>query len=75
MEIGIDSFVAFLPASKQQAFVPASQRMADLLAEVETADRVGLDAFGIGEHHRAEFLDAALPSFWQQQRRARQKSG
>ncbi len=33
--------------------------MADLLAEVETADRVGLDAFGIGEHHRAEFLDSA----------------
>ena len=59
MEIGIDSFAAFLPESKHQAFVPASQRMADLLAEVETADRVGFDAFGIGEHHRAEFLDAA----------------
>jgi alkanesulfonate monooxygenase SsuD/methylene tetrahydromethanopterin reductase-like flavin-dependent oxidoreductase (luciferase family) len=59
MEIGIDSFAAFLPESKHQAFVPASQRMADLLAEVETADRVGLDAFGIGEHHCAEFLDAA----------------
>jgi probable LLM family oxidoreductase len=59
MEIGIDSFAAFLPESKHHAFVPASQRMADLLAEVETADRVGFDAFGIGEHHRAEFLDAA----------------
>jgi probable LLM family oxidoreductase len=33
--------------------------MADLLDEVEVADRVGLDVFGIGEHHRAEFLDAA----------------
>lgn len=59
MEIGVDSFAAFLPETDDQAFVPASQRMADLLAEVETADRVGLDAFGIGEHHRAEFLDAA----------------
>lgn len=59
MEIGVDSFAAFLPETENQAFVPASQRMADLLAEVETADRVGLDAFGIGEHHRAEFLDAA----------------
>ena len=59
MEIGVDSFAAFLPDTDDQAFVPASQRMADLLAEVETADRVGLDAFGIGEHHRAEFLDAA----------------
>lgn len=59
MEIGVDSFAAFLPETENQAFVPASQRMADLLAEVETADRVGLDAFGIGEHHRAEFLDSA----------------
>ena len=59
MEIGVDSFAAFLPETENQAFVPASQRMADLLAEVETADRVRLDAFGIGEHHRAEFLDSA----------------
>lgn len=59
MEIGIDSFAAFLPETENQAFVPAHQRMADLLAEIETADRVGLDAFGVGEHHRAEFLDAA----------------
>ena len=33
--------------------------METLLAEVETADRVGLDVFGIGEHHRKEFLDSA----------------
>lgn len=59
MEIGIDSFAAFLPESENRAHVPASERMAALLAEVETADRVGLDAFGIGEHHRAEFLDSA----------------
>lgn len=59
MEIGIDSFAAFLPEVKDQAFVPASERMEALLTEVETADRVGLDAFGIGEHHRAEFLDSA----------------
>lgn len=59
MEIGVDSFAAFLPETQHRAFVPASQRMADLLAEVETADQVGLDVFGIGEHHRAEFLDSA----------------
>ncbi len=33
--------------------------MRQLLEEVERADRAGLDTFGIGEHHRAEFLDAA----------------
>jgi len=31
-----------------------------LLEEIELADKVGLDVFGIGEHHRAEFLDSAL---------------
>lgn len=59
MEIGVDSFAAFLPKTLTGAQVPASDRMQALLAEVETADRVGLDAFGIGEHHRAEFLDSA----------------
>jgi probable LLM family oxidoreductase len=33
--------------------------MQQLLEEMELADRVGLDVFGIGEHHRAEFLDSA----------------
>src|SRR6266404_4752193 len=33
--------------------------MADLLEEIEIADQVGLDVFGMGEHHRAEFLDSA----------------
>ncbi len=59
MEIGIDSFAAFLPETENQTYVPASERMQALLAEVETADQVGLDSFGIGEHHRAEFLDSA----------------
>src|SRR5271168_3982226 len=33
--------------------------MKNLLAEIELADQVGLDVFGIGEHHRREFLDAS----------------
>jgi alkanesulfonate monooxygenase SsuD/methylene tetrahydromethanopterin reductase-like flavin-dependent oxidoreductase (luciferase family) len=33
--------------------------MHHLLEEIEFADQVGLDVFGIGEHHRAEFLDSA----------------
>ena len=35
------------------------QRMQNLLEEIELADRIGPDVFGIGEHHRAEFLDSA----------------
>ncbi|MEP9404381.1 Atu2307/SP_0267 family LLM class monooxygenase [Sphingomonas sp. VNH70] len=59
MEIGIDSFAAILPDPATGALPSATDRMADLLDEVEVADRVGLDVFGIGEHHRAEFLDSA----------------
>jgi alkanesulfonate monooxygenase SsuD/methylene tetrahydromethanopterin reductase-like flavin-dependent oxidoreductase (luciferase family) len=33
----------------------------DLLEEIELADQVGLDVFGIGEHHREEFI-ASAPS-------------
>ena len=59
MEIGIDSFAAILPDPATGSPPSATDRMADLLDEVEVADRVGLDVFGIGEHHRAEFLDSA----------------
>jgi probable LLM family oxidoreductase len=59
MEIGIDSFAATLPNPATGEMVPPADRIAALLVEVETADRVGLDVFGIGEHHRKDFLDSA----------------
>ncbi|PSH65266.1 Atu2307/SP_0267 family LLM class monooxygenase [Phyllobacterium sophorae] len=59
MEIGVDSFAAILSDPTTGKLPSAADRMADLLEEVEVADRVGLDVFGIGEHHRAEFLDSA----------------
>lgn len=59
MEIGIDSFAATIPNPATGELVLPVDRIAALLDEVETADRVGLDVFGIGEHHRKEFLDSA----------------
>jgi probable LLM family oxidoreductase len=59
MEIGVDSFAAILPDPETGELPSAADRMAGLLEEVEVADQVGLDVFGIGEHHRAEFLDSA----------------
>ncbi len=59
MEIGIDSFAAILPDPATGVVPSPADRMTALLDEVETADRVGLDVFGIGEHHRKEFLDSA----------------
>src|SRR6059036_4076513 len=57
MEIGVDSFAAAL--TETSIAVSQADRMRDLLEEIEHADQVGLDVFGIGEHHRKEFLDSA----------------
>ncbi|ULR45450.1 LLM class flavin-dependent oxidoreductase [Rhizobium sp. K102] len=59
MEIGIDSFAAILPDPATGQLPSPRNRMAELIEEVIAADRVGLDVFGIGEHHRGEFLDSA----------------
>lgn len=59
MDIGVDSFAAILPDPATGRLPSATDRMAGLLEEIEIADRVGLDVFGVGEHHRAEFLDSA----------------
>jgi alkanesulfonate monooxygenase SsuD/methylene tetrahydromethanopterin reductase-like flavin-dependent oxidoreductase (luciferase family) len=59
MEIGVDSFAAILPDPRTGKPPSATDRMADLLEEIELADRFGLDVFGMGEHHRAEFLNSA----------------
>jgi probable LLM family oxidoreductase len=59
MELGVDSFAAALAAPSPGSASSPVDRMQELLDEIELADRVGLDVFGIGEHHRAEFLDSA----------------
>jgi probable LLM family oxidoreductase len=59
MQIGIDNFVATVIDPTTGMAVSAIQRMSDLLAEIELADEVGLDSFGIGEHHRHDFYDSA----------------
>ncbi|MEI7470004.1 MAG: LLM class flavin-dependent oxidoreductase [Chloroflexota bacterium] len=59
MEIGIDSFAAATVNSHTDSAVHNMDAMADLLERMMIADEVGLDFFGIGEHHRKEFLDSA----------------
>ena len=59
MEIGIDSFAAATVSGDANAAINNMNALAELLARMEFADAVGLDFFGIGEHHRKEFLDSA----------------
>lgn len=56
MEIGIDSFAAQFDDS---AALNGQDALSLLLDRIEYADQMGLHAFGIGEHHRKEFLDSA----------------
>jgi alkanesulfonate monooxygenase SsuD/methylene tetrahydromethanopterin reductase-like flavin-dependent oxidoreductase (luciferase family) len=59
MQIGVDSFAAAISDPTTGFTLKPVDRMQHLLQEIELADQVGLDVFGIGEHHRAEFLDSA----------------
>ena len=54
MEIGTFTF-----ADTRQGQIGADQRLRDLMEEIELADEVGLDVFGVGEHHRPEFAVSA----------------
>jgi len=56
IEIGIDSFASAMYGSNELSSVDA---MEQLLERIEFADQAGLDVFGIGEHHKKEFLDSA----------------
>jgi probable LLM family oxidoreductase len=59
MQIGVDSFAASVPDPVTGATVTPQERIAQLLDEITAADQAGLDVFGLGEHHRSEYLDSA----------------
>lgn len=57
MQIGIDSFAAAYSDASLAA--KPVDRMRELIEEIEYADQAGLHVFGVGEHHRREYLDSA----------------
>jgi len=57
MEIGIDSFAA--ATGNDGKYLPSDYALELLLERIEEADQFGLDVFGVGEHHRREYLDSA----------------
>ena len=57
MQVGIDSFAAFHVDTKKS--ISSSERLQRLVEQIEYADQIGLDVFGVGEHHRRGFLDSA----------------
>src|ERR1700744_4072906 len=59
MEIGVDSFASAMYGANEKNAVSPADAMEQLLERMELADQAGLDVFGIGEHHKKEFLDSA----------------
>src|SRR3954462_8211780 len=59
MELGIYTFAETTPDPRTGRTIGPRERLADLLEEIALADELGLDVFGVGEHHRPEFAVSA----------------
>jgi len=57
MQVGIDSFAAAF--DDPSLSIDASERLQNLIEEIKLADQIGLDVFGIGEHHRRDVAGSA----------------
>ncbi|OLO37963.1 luciferase [Alkalihalophilus pseudofirmus] len=55
MEIGISTFVETTPNPATGEVISHAQRIREVVDEIVLADQVGLDVFGVGEHHREDF--------------------
>jgi probable LLM family oxidoreductase len=56
MELGIYSFAERSLDAPEGYAASAARRLQELIEEIELADQVGLDVFGVGEHHRADYV-------------------
>lgn len=59
MELGITSFAETIPSHGGDPAVSHGERLRQILEEVEVAEAVGLDVYGLGEHHRPDFASSA----------------
>ncbi len=59
IEVGIDSFASSMSKADSGDGAGRADAVGELLDRIQQADEAGLDIFGIGEHHRKEFLDSA----------------
>lgn len=55
IELGITTFGETTKLEKTNSSISHSQRIKNIIEEIELADKVGLDIYGIGEHHRDDF--------------------
>ncbi len=76
LELGIVSFVESTPLPGSGKVLSPEQRLRNLLEEIELADQLGLDVFGIGEHHRPDYVRVRTGGHYgRRSRRGRKISG
>ena len=56
MELGVYTFAELRADPQTAETITPEQRVRNLLEEIELAEQVGLDVFGVGEHHRPDFV-------------------
>jgi hypothetical protein len=59
MELGVYTFAELRADQETGKTISAEQRVRNLLEEIELAEQAGLDVFGVGEHHRPDFVVSA----------------
>ena len=59
MELGVYTFGELTQDPATGHLLSPAQRLRDLIEEIELADQVGLDVFGLGEHHRSDYIVSA----------------
>lgn len=59
MELGVFTFVESTPDPATGVTISPEERLRNLMEEIELADQLGLDVFGIGEHHRPDYVSSA----------------
>ena len=75
MEIGVYTFADITPDPHTGKTIGVEQRYAEIIAAAKLADEVGLDVFGVGEHHRLDIAIASPRSSWPASRRSPSASG
>ncbi len=58
MEVGISTFAELTPDPATGASATAAERLREVVEEAELADRIGLDVYAVGEHHRPDFASS-----------------
>ncbi|MDQ1621180.1 MAG: hypothetical protein QOE19_3749, partial [Actinomycetota bacterium] len=59
MELGVYSFAELTPDPETGVTISPAQRLREVVEEIELADQVGLDVYGLGEHHRPDYVSSA----------------